>query len=200
MKATFTLSCCLLLAALPAIAGEVISHDIEFKEDHYIVNMDMRIKGNLAQVYAVMMDFNNLTQVNDTIKVSELIFSNNKVHTVRMESEGCVLFFCKRIKQIQLVTELGDGKIQSLVDPDESDLKFGTVLWQLKAEDGSTRVHYHGDYVPDFWVPPLIGPAIFKSRLLEETQKTVNGIEQRVKTLANAQRNPQNNEQTTAPQ
>ncbi len=191
MKLVFTLGFCLLLPALPAMAGEVVRHDIEFKEEHYIVNMEMLIKGNLTQVYAVMMDFNNLIQVNDTIKVSELLFSNNKVHTVRMESEGCVLFFCKRIKQIQLVTELGDGKIQSLTDPDESDLKFGSVQWQLKAEDGNTRIHYHGDYVPDFWVPPLIGPAIFKSRLLEETQKTINGIEQRVKTLSDKQSNEQ---------
>ena len=190
MKSVFILACC-LSTILSVQAGEVIRHNIEFKDEHYVVDLDMRIKGEMAQVYAVIMDFNHLSLVNDTIKDSELIFSHNKVHTVRVDSEGCVLFFCQKIKQIQLVTELVDGKIQSLTDPDESDLKFGSVQWQLTAEDGNTRIRYQGDYVPKFWVPPLIGPAIFKSRLLEESQKTVIGIEQRVKSL--------NNEQPTRP-
>jgi hypothetical protein len=187
MKLTTAIGLCLLLNNLPARAGEVIDHNIEFKDEHYVMDLDMRIEGGMPQVYAIILDFNNLTLLNDTIKLSEVVFSQNKVHTVRLESEGCVLFFCKQIKQIQLVTELGDGKIQSFTDPDESDLIFGAVQWQLTAEEGNTRIHYHSDYVPGFWVPPVIGPAIFKSRLLEEALKTVNGIEQRVKSLRHDQ-------------
>lgn len=144
---------------------------------HYYLHLDMRVEGEFEDIYRVLVDFDNLTAVNDTIVFSKLLNSEGRVHTVQFESEGCVWFFCRRVKQVVTVTELGQGFIMSVTDPAQSDMEYGRTLWQVIDEGNTTRIKYNADYDPDFWIPPFFGPAIFKDRMLEEGQKTINGIE-----------------------
>lgn len=169
------------VSATIAHATEVLQHDIKFKDKHYILSLDMRVAGTVDQVYAILTDFDHFNTLNNSIKHSQLLFNNQHVSTVEVIAEGCVLLFCKRVRQIQIVTEQGNGKIDSITDPDDSDMAYGEAHWQLTAEEKQTKVQYRSDYVPKFWVPPIIGPAILKSRLLEEAQKTIHGIEARIK-------------------
>ncbi len=162
-------------------AAEVLQHEITFKDKHYVLSLDMRVNGTVDQVYAILTDFDHFKTLNNSIKHSQLLFNNKHVSTVEVIAEGCVLLFCKRVKQIQIVTEQGNGKIDSITDPDDSDIAYGEAHWQLTNDGKQTKVQYRSDYVPKFWVPPIIGPAILKSRLLEEAQKTIHGIEARIK-------------------
>jgi hypothetical protein len=161
----------------PASAGELIYSYVDNEGDHYYLHLDMRVNGNSKTIYRILTDFNNLTAVNDTVVVSKLLKTEDKVHTVLTESEGCIWFFCKRVKQVSRVSELDNGFLMSVTVPEQSDLKYGRTLWEIIDEGKTTRIKYNADYVPDFWVPPLFGPAIFKKRMLKEGQKTINGIE-----------------------
>jgi hypothetical protein len=181
MKPRLWLALLCWLGSHIATAAEVLHHDIKFKDKHYVLSIEMRVTGTMEQVYSILTDFNHFNTLNSSIKKSQLLFSNHNVATVEVTAEGCVLLFCKTIKQVQVVTELGNGKIDAITDPDESDMAFGETHWQLTAEGKSTNVKYSSDYVPKFWVPPVIGPAILKSRLQEEAQKTIHGIEARIK-------------------
>ena len=166
----------------PLHAGELILADANETEGHYTLSLDMRIQGSHEDVYAVLIDFNNLPAVNDTVKSSQLLESNGKKHLVIYTSEGCVLIYCQTVTQLATVTELGRGYLMSEVDPSKSDLEYGRTLWQVIDEGETTRIKYNADYVPDFWVPPLIGDYIFQERMIEEGIKTVNGIEKIITT------------------
>jgi hypothetical protein len=169
-----------LLALLPACAcqaGELLEAFAAHRDDHYLLHLDMRIKGKYADVYKILVDFNHIPQVNDSIKSSQELEHHGKVHRVRIVGEGCVWIFCRRIQQVEIVTERDDGYIVSITDPTHSDLRYGRTLWHIIDEGKTTRVQYNADFVPAFWVPPLIGPMIFKHRILKEGQKTINGIE-----------------------
>ena len=158
-------------------AGEVLEAFVNHEDDHYVLHLDMRINGKSQMVYAALLDFDNLHAINDSITHSERRESRDKLHRVYFEAQGCVLFFCPRVRQLVTVTELGDGYIMSVTDPEHSDLRYGRTLWQVIDEGKTTRIKYNADFVPDFWVPPLFGPYIFKKRMLQEGQKTVHGIE-----------------------
>jgi hypothetical protein len=158
-------------------AGEVIKAAVDHDNDHYLLHLDMRIQAKYAAVYRVLVDFNHLSRINDSITSSKDLGHKENVHRVRIVVKGCVWVFCRSIKQVQLTTELNDGYIMSVTDPTHSDMRYGRVLWQIIDEGSTTRIKYNADFVPAFWVPPLIGPVIFKNRLLEEGKKTVNGIE-----------------------
>lgn len=138
----------------------------------------MRIDADYDSVYSVLLDFENLKKLTDSIKESELLKSEGNVHIVRIRSEGCVFIFCQSITQVITVTELDRGYIKSIVDPEKSDLSYGKTLWQIIDEDETTKIIYDADIVPDFWIPPLIGTYMFKNRLAEEAEQTINGIEQ----------------------
>jgi hypothetical protein len=166
-----------LFSCSHALAGELLESYVHFDDDHYLLHLDMRVEAESAKVYATLVDFNNMKSVNDTIVGSKLLESNGRVHRVQFESEGCVWIFCRSVNQVVTVTELGGGYIMSQTDPDESDLTYGKTLWQVINEGDFTRVKYDADYVPAFWIPPLIGPYIFQERMLEEGLKTLNGIE-----------------------
>jgi hypothetical protein len=168
----------LLLSSTASLAGELLESYINYEDDHYLLHLDMRVEAHVHDVYAVLIDFNNIKDVNDTIVSSKLLESDGRVHRVQFESEGCVLFFCRTVKQLVTVTELGNGYIMSQTDPEQSDLSYGRTLWQVIDEGNDiTRIKYNADYVPAFWIPPLIGPYIFQDRMLEEGLKTLHGIE-----------------------
>lgn len=142
-----------------------------------MLHLEMRIDADYDSVYSTLLDFENLKELTESIKESELLESKDDVHIVLMRSEGCVFIFCQSIIQVTTVTELGRGYIKSIVDPKKSDLSYGKVLWQIIDEDETTKIIYDANIVPDFWIPPLIGTYIFKNRLAEEVEKTINGIE-----------------------
>jgi hypothetical protein len=39
---------------------------------------------------------------------------------------------------------------------------------QLEPEAGGTRLQYHAEVQPEFWMPPLIGPAIVRHETAEQ--------------------------------
>lgn len=166
-----------LFSACSSQAGELLNAFVDRREGHYLLHLDMRIQGKSDAVYRTLIDFNHLSLINDSIKSSQELEHKGRVHRVLTAVEGCVWIFCRRIKQVETVTELDGGYIMSVTDPSHSDLRYGRALWQVIDEGETTRIKYNADFVPAFWVPPLLGPMIFKRRLLEEGKKTINGIE-----------------------
>jgi len=167
-----------LLLFSPLIhAGELLKSFVDEIDDHYILNLDMRIDGEYDAVYEVLIDFNHLDKVNSTITSSQLLESNNKIHRVQFMSNGCVWILCQEVNQVVIVTELGNGYIMTETLPELSDIDYGRTLWQIIDEGASTRIKYHSDLVPGFWIPPFIGSSILQDRILEEGIKTINGIE-----------------------
>ncbi|MDY6978444.1 MAG: hypothetical protein SV201_01070 [Pseudomonadota bacterium] len=163
-------------------AGELLEYHVNKVDGHFILHLDMRVDANHHDIRTVLMDFSKMPEVNDTVLESRLVERDNNRHKIFFVTEGCVWIFCETIEQVAMVTELGQGYIMSNILAEESDLRFGRSLWQLIDEGNQTRVIYNADYVPDFWVPPVIGSSIGKQKILNEGRKTINGLERVIKT------------------
>jgi hypothetical protein len=137
----------------------------------------MRVSANHREIKEVLMDFSKMPEVNDTVLESRLIERDGNRHKIFFVSRACVWVFCETIKQVAIVTDLDQGYIMSNAIKEKSDLQYGRTLWQLIDEGKTTRVIYNADYVPDFWVPPIIGSSIAKEKMLSEGSKTINGLE-----------------------
>ncbi|MBI1423645.1 MAG: hypothetical protein GC149_09295 [Gammaproteobacteria bacterium] len=171
----------LLCATCTGMAGEILASRAEYRDGHYLLHLDMRLPAKPADVYALLVDFKRIPLINSSFKSVEVLKSKDKMHLVRTVAEGCIWFMCRSIAQLETVNELSDGYIMSETDPAHSDLTYGRALWHVTAEGKTTRVQYNADIVPAFWVPPLIGPALVKSALLRQGQKTLNGLERLLK-------------------
>ena len=165
-----------------AQAGELLGANVERRDNHFLLDLNMRIQGKANDVYRVLLDFKHLPSLNDAIKSVQVLEHKGNVYRVRIDVEGCVWIFCRRVTQVQTVTALHYGYIVGIVDPAQSDFRYGRTLWPVIDEGKYTRVQYNADFVPAFWVPPVIGSYLFKRRMLEEGRKTINGIERRLHT------------------
>ena len=175
LKIFFYLS---FIFATPLLAGEVIKSHVEFKNGQYIADLEIQIEAPTQKVYALFTDFDYLSQLSDNITNSELISGDFNEHIVEIETHNCVLFFCKDIKQTQHVIEQGDGHISVEDLEGQSDFVSANTLWHIRAVDNGTRVTFHAEMKPDFWLPPLLGPWLFKNRLIKDTQAMIERLEE----------------------
>lgn len=164
--------------ASPVFSGEVIHSHVSHKEGVYKASLKMQIKAPVNKVYALLTDFNYLSRLSDNITDSDLIDDNPPEYIVAIETHTCVLFFCKDLKQTQEVLEFDNGYISVEDIKGESDFVFANTLWHIRAFEDGTRVNFRTEMKPDFWLPPLLGPWLFKNKMLEETQIMIERLEQ----------------------
>lgn len=170
-----------LLAGLgqPVAAAEFHSLSVEYKDGRYLVAVDVTLDVPVEPVRKVITDYRHLRWITGAIKASQHLDSPaDNVHTVYTESQACFLFFCQTIEQVQRVDETDPLRIVSTALPEYSDVKFSVATWQLQPlENDQTRMQWTLEMEPDFFIPPVIGPSIVKSALLEEGKDAARGIE-----------------------
>lgn len=171
------LSFCLIFP-IPAIAGQVIKSHVSHNDGVYKASLEMQIQAPLKRVYALLTDFDYLSRLSDNIVDSDIIDDDPPEYIVEVETHTCVLFFCKDLKQKQEVLEFDNGYISVEDIKGESDFVFANTLWHIRAFDGGTRVSFRTKLKPDFWLPPLFGPWLFKSKMIENTQNMIERLEQ----------------------
>lgn len=167
-----------LLLANSARCGEVINSHVTSREGKFHATLEMQINAPDKKVFALITDFNHLSRLNDNITESRLIDNNPPEYIVRINTHNCVLFFCKDIQQTQQVHLFEDGYISVIDIPAQSDFKYAESYWHIRAAGTHTRVSFRSEMKPGFWLPPFLGPWLFKQRLLEETKQMINRLEQ----------------------
>jgi len=159
-------------------AADFYSLTVSRDGDTYSMSADAHLAAPPAAVYAVLTDYEHLTRISSAVLKSRVVQRLDAGATlVYTDSRACVLFFCKHIIELQKYTKLGDQDIVAEVMPEQSNLKAGHAAWHLEAEGEGTRLHWQMDAVPDFWVPPFIGPALVQRGMRTEGRRGVAGVE-----------------------
>ena len=51
-------------------------------------------------------------------------------------------------------------------------------MWRLEPlDETTTRISVEANQTPDFWIPPVIGPLVFKRAFVREVRETGRNIE-----------------------
>ena len=172
----------LLLCWLPCTlwAASIIKSDITHDEeiDRYSLNAEIRINAPKPVVLSILTDYKNLTRVSALITESTVLEQYSPLsHRVRLVSNKCVLFFCTDIIRTQNIKVIDGQRIEATIIPEQSNFKSASSVWILTPKNGATVVRYETRSVPDFWVPPVIGPWFFKSAMQDSVIEMAEGIE-----------------------
>ena len=159
------------------MSGEVIHSEVSLEQGIYKASIEMQINAATDKVYALFTDFNHLSRLSVNIRNSEIIEEDPPEYTVLVETHNCVLFFCIDLQQTQEVIELGDGYISVEDIKGQSDFAFASSHWHIRPYEKGTRVTVYSEIKPDFWLPPILGPWLFKSSLIKETQNMIEQLE-----------------------
>ena len=175
---------CALLAAAFLIFPRLLNSAelrevlIERNDNYYRLNSETWFDVSPEALYWVLSDYDQFTKFTSAIAESRNVEPDDRGRPqFYSRMEGCVLLWCKSfIRNGYLVLDPMQ-EITAITDPETSDFKLSRENWTLIPEDGGTLMIYDFHMIPDFWVPPVIGPFYIKRALKSGGDKAVNRIE-----------------------
>ena len=173
--------CAFALIAHTALAEtEPVSVEVSRQEGNtYHFQLQFTANGSSEQVLALLTDYNQLARLNPLIKSSRVIpIDSLDIDRVEVITRGCMLFFCKTIRRVEDVTIANEQHIRSTIAPSLSDFKSGHTVWTFTPMGSQTLVHFQATMVPDFWLPPFIGPYTLKKQIRTQLERTALKINQ----------------------
>jgi len=173
----------LVLAALTAgaetvSAGELANLDVSERDGVYRIRMEMLVDAPAGNVYQVLTDFAQISQLNPAITESNTLPSETPgTLRVRTLIEDCILLHCVAISRVEEIREGAPGHLHVETDPRLSDFKSGSAHWWVKPAGNNSMVVYEATMEPDFFLPPLLGRMIMKRGLREGIVESFGNLE-----------------------
>ncbi len=176
-RATVLLFTGLLFPALAAPAT-ILRTEATHDDDRYKLTFEVVLNAERDKVWNIMTDYNRLTRVSKVIVESRILKKEDENrHRVGVTLHACVLIFCKTMKKVVDIQAWPQNDIIVIGDPALSDFSYSVERWRVVAEGAKTRLYYSAEMVPDFFIPPLIGPWLMKSFLQKEIKATAIQVE-----------------------
>ena len=159
-------------------AAELRFIEVDRDDDLYSLQSVTWFDTRPEDLYAVLTDYEMFHRFTSAIVESKNLDPDSEGRPefyTRME--GCVLFWCRSFVRIGYLVLDPMHEIKAIVDADRSDFKISTERWRLRSEENGTLLIYEFEMIPDFWVPPVIGPYYIKRALRSGGERAAERIE-----------------------
>ncbi len=167
-----------LLWSSAAAAADFRSMDVSHQGDLYQVKAEVHLAAPPAEVYQVLTDYEHLTRISASVVKSSVTQRLDGGALVYTDTRICALLICRHLRELQKLTETPPQDLASVVVPQAGDnVKAGSGMLHVEAEGDGTRLSWQLSVEPDFWIPPLIGPALVSRSLRAEAMRSAQGIE-----------------------
>lgn len=167
------------LSVSVALSGAVLhSVNIEHDRGRYELISESYLDAPREAIFDVLTDYDRFGRISRSYKeFGYMDPSPDGTPVVYTTMEGCVLFFCKSLRRVELLETREPGFIRTVTLPEHSDFRYAVSEWDLEPNGGGTHLVYRLEMEPDFWIPPVIGPWILKQRLEAGGARAVTRIE-----------------------
>jgi hypothetical protein len=166
------------LWAPAAMAGTIEQLETTHANGRYTVSFEVVLDAPRDRVWQIMTDYERLPRVSKIITESRILKqADANHHRVGVTLEACVLIFCKTVKRVVDIEARPQTEITVTDDPAFSNFSYAVERWRVGAEDSRTRLNYSAEVVPEFFIPPLIGPPVVKYFLRREIRLTALAVE-----------------------
>lgn len=167
------------LLAPAAVPAATIEHlETTHAGNRYTLSFDVVLDAERGRVWRIMTDYEHLPRVSPIIVKSRVLESKDpKQQRVDVTFHACVLIFCKTMHKVVDIQTWPQNAILVTGVPALSDFSYSVERWQVSAEGANTRLRYHAEMVPDFFIPPIIGPWLVRHFLEQEIKATAIKVE-----------------------
>ena len=151
-------------------AAEDIAVDVRKNGAEVVVRVDCPVRAPLSLVWEVLTDYDHMAGFVSNLEVSQLRSRDGDTLQVFQRgsaSRGPLSFSFENLREIRLVPQ--------------QEIRSRLISGNLKSSEFTTRVVDNGEevhilnsgrFVPEVWVPPVIGPAVIAA----ETRKQFDQI------------------------
>ena len=159
-------------------AAEVRAVTVSEEHGRYTATFDAVIDAPIDEALRLMLTPGLWPQLSSIIIDAKVLENDdNGLRKVSVTFYDCIFIFCKTIHKTEDVTIKADGHIESQAIPEQSDFSYAHEDWHVFAEGDRTHIRYKTEMVPDFFVPPLIGPYVIKSHMRSQLIHIAENLE-----------------------
>jgi carbon monoxide dehydrogenase subunit G len=177
---TVAIALCALCAVLSgsrfASAGE-LTIDVAREGEFVSVKASAEVNADLPTAWEVVTDYDHLAEFIPDMRSSRVVRRDEGSVLVEQKGEFGFFFFRQAIDVILSVSEQPPRRIVARTVA--GNLKDMEASYELKASASGVRLDYAGRFVPDFFLPPLIGIPLVRRSLERRLRSMVSEIERR---------------------
>jgi hypothetical protein len=171
-------------AALPAQAAQVLGVQVAREGERFLIDMRIRIAAPPLAVFRALQDYPAMPSYNPDLRAVRVeptavpgrvrLFTT--VHT-------CVLIFCRTLQQGEIMTATANasgGVLEAKLLAHGGSFKGGRGRWTVSAcptVPAASCLEVRIELLPAFWIPPVIGPWVIRTKMEEEARRTSLGLE-----------------------
>ena len=147
--------------------------------DAYELAIDARLAAPPQRVLAVLTDYAQLPELHDRIREARVVAEPDAgTAEVYTRFDGCVMLVCRTLERTEIIRRTPSG-LEARDVPGRSAFREGHTQWLVAPDGAGTRVSYRSRLVPDFWVPPVLGPVFLGRSVKAMTLETLASVEAR---------------------
>jgi len=157
--------------------GEGIEVKVQVAGENVIVDLSLVVPATRQQVWAALTDFDHMAGFISNLKESRVV--SGSANTMKVFQRGSakygpISFPFESTREMQLTPF---DKIQSHMISGSMRKMEGTT--RLVDEVAQTRVIYHTDFIPGFWIPPIVGKVFIEHEIREQFREMRDEIVRR---------------------
>jgi hypothetical protein len=161
------------LAASVSLAAPQDSRDIvvrvQKKGEWVIVDVDFPVDATVLEAWNVMTDYDNMSKFISNLVSSKIIGREGNTLSVEQKgkaSRGPLKISFENVREIVLTPP---REVHSRLV--SGDLKASEFTTRVIDRGAFTQITNHGEFIPNMWVPPLIGPALIEAETRKQFQE-----------------------------
>jgi len=161
------------LAASVSLAAPQDSRDIvvrvQKKGEWVIVDVDFPVDATVLEAWNVMTDYDNMSKFVSNLVSSRIIGREGNTLSVEQKgkaSRGPLTISFENVREIVLTPP---REVHSRLV--SGDLKASEFTTRVIDRGAFTQITNHGEFIPNIWVPPLIGPALIEAETRKQFQE-----------------------------
>ena len=163
--------------AAPCLSQEQLNIEVVRVGDYITVTASAELQANPRIAWEVLSDYDDLARFIPDIRSSRVLRRDADGPVVEQKGEFGFLFFRQAIEVIMAVREEPPRRIVARAI--SGNMKDMEGRYELLPSLKGVRLAYYGRFVPDFFVPPLIGMPIVRRSLERRFRAMAEEIERR---------------------